>query len=219
MGPHQGQPLLADSRGTALDEAAAAAVLLHGRGDTAEGILSLGRAIAVPGLALVAPQAAGNTWYPYRFTAPAEQNEPFLSSALLAVEDALARVGAAGVKPERTALVGFSQGACLALEFAARNARRLGAVVALAGGLIGADDEPRSIGSDLAGMPVLIGVGDRDSHISVARVESSASALRALGAAVEVRIYAGLPHTVNDDEIDRARELLAALAAESDPAI
>ena len=219
MGPHQGQPLLGNSSGPALAEAAAAAVLLHGRGDTAEGILSLGRAIAAPGVALVAPQADGNTWYPYRFTAPAQQNEPFLGSALRAVEDALTRVAGAGVKPERTALVGFSQGACLALEFAARNPRRFGAVVALAGGLIGADDEPRPTGGDLAGTPVLIGVGDRDSHISVARVESSASTLRALGAAVEVRIYAGLPHTVNDDEVERARELLAALAAESDPAI
>jgi phospholipase/carboxylesterase len=209
QGPHQGQPTLI--AGESLDGARAAVVMAHGRGATAESILSLVPELDRPGFAHLAPQAAGHTWYPNRFTAPISSNEPWLSSGLAVISELLARLAAAGIAAEQTMLLGFSQGACLTLEFAARHARRYGGVVGLSGGLIGPDGIPRDYGGSLAGTPVFLGCGDRDSHIPVGRVQETTAVLRALGADVTERLYPGMGHTINQDEIEAVRNMMAAL--------
>lgn len=202
--------------GEPLEQARAALVLLHGRGATAGSILALAGEIGRDGLAYLAPQAAGQSWYPYPFTAPLAANEPFLSSALALVESVVANVIGAGIPAERIALAGFSQGACLALEYAARHARRYGGVLAFSGGLIGPDDAPRDYAETLAGTPVFIGCGDRDAHIPLLRVQHSADVLARLGGAVTQRIYPGMGHTVNEDELSFARALLDEIASQND---
>ena len=207
--PHRGRPVLAG--GPPLDRAPAAVVMIHGRGATAASILSLAEEFGRPDLAYLAPQAAGNTWYPHSFLAPIPSNEPSLSSALAAIGAVLDRIAAAGLPAERVVVLGFSQGACLALEFAARNARRYGGLVGLSGGLIGPDGTPRDYPGSLAGTPVFLGCSDVDAHIPVARVHESADILRRLGGEVTARIYPGMGHTVNQDEIDFVRGMLAGL--------
>jgi phospholipase/carboxylesterase len=194
--------------GAPLERARGAAVLLHGRGGTAEDILALAGALAAPDLAYLAPQALGNAWYPRSFLAPMQENEPSLSRALAAVGAVVDGVGQAGIPPERTVLMGFSQGGCLALEYAARNARRYGGVIGLSAGLIGPPGTPRDYPGALAGTPVFLGCSDVDSHIPLWRVQESANVLRGLGAEVTERIYPGMGHAINDDEIARVRELL-----------
>lgn len=206
---HDGRQLT--FRGAPLDEAKAAVLTLHGRGDSAAGILGLADALDVAGVAFAAPQAVGHTWYPYSFLAPLKQNEPYLSAALQAVADALSVLGAAGMPKEKTVLLGFSQGACLALEFAAQNAARYGGVVALSGGLIGPEGTPRDYPGSLSGTPVFLGCSDVDAHIPEARVHHSAEVMARLGADVTKRIYPGMGHTVNQDEVDFVRSLLADL--------
>lgn len=210
LDPHAGQPVRA--AGEPLERARAALVLLHGRGATADDILTLADAIGQPGLAYLAPQAAGFSWYPFPFLAPLDANEPHLSSALALVGAVVAQAGQAGLAPDRIALVGFSQGACLALEYAARHARRYGAVLAFSGGLIGPDGTPRDYAGSLDGTPVFLGCGDRDPHIPLARVEHSADVLARLGGDVTRRIYPGMGHMINEDELATARELLRRLA-------
>lgn len=209
-GPHQGQPVLAVGEE---ERPAAAMVLLHGRGASARDILTLVPEVRQPGWLYLAPEAAGGRWYPERFTAPLERNEPWLSSALALVASTLDRAGAAGVPAERTVLLGFSQGACLALEFAARNARRYGGLVGLSGGLIGPDALPRRYEGSLDGTPAFLGCGDRDPHIPAYRVEAAGAALRALGAEVTSALYPGLGHTVSEDELEHVRALERRLAA------
>jgi predicted esterase len=208
-GPHQGQPVLA--AGEPLERARAAMVLVHGRGATAESILTLAADLNQPGFVYLAPQAAGNTWYPYSFLAPIERNQPYLSSALAMLGQVLAHVAAAGIPAERTILLGFSQGACLASEFAARNARGYGGLVGLSGGLIGPDGTPRDYPGALDGTPVFLGCSDVDPHIPAARVQHSAEVLRRLGGDVTARLYPGMGHTVNEDEIEFVREMMATL--------
>lgn len=209
-GPHAGQPVLAAGR--PVGEAAAAVVLVHGRGADAENMLALAEALERPDLAYLAPQSAGYAWYPQGFMAPLAANEPGLSSGLALLGSLVERLGAAGIPPERTALLGFSQGACLALEYAARNARRYGAVIGFSGGLIGPPGTPRDYPGSLAGTPVFLGCSDRDPHIPKPRVDETAEVLAALGGQVTKRIYPHLAHTVNADEIDFARRMLDELA-------
>ena len=214
-GPHQGQPVL--TAGEPIERATAALILLHGRGAAADDIMQLAPELEAPGFAYLAPQARGNTWYPYRFTEPIERNEPYLSSALSVVEELVARLGEAGLPPERVVLLGFSQGACLTLEFAARHARRWGGVVGLSGGLIGPDGTPRDYPGSLAGTPVFLGCSDIDSHIAKPRVEESAEVLKRLGGDVTLRFYPNMAHTINEDELAFVRELLAPLGSTSPP--
>ena len=183
-------------------------VMLHGRGATAESILTLVPALGVSDFAYLAPQAGGNSWWPQSFLAPIRSNEPGISSAMLAVEGVLERITAGGVPPERTVLLGFSQGACLAAEYAARHARRYGGVVALSGGLIGPEGTPRNYGGSLDGSPVFLGCSDIDSHIPAERVRLSASVLQRLGGAVTMRLYPGMGHTINDDELNAVRGIM-----------
>jgi predicted esterase len=214
-GPHQREPLVWAGRPPG--QAAAAMVMVHGRGATAESILDLRHEWNRPELAYVAPQAAGCSWYPNTFLSPMASNEPGLSSGLARLGEALAELEAAGIPPERTILLGFSQGACLSLEFAARNARRYGGVVALSGGLIGPADTPRDYPGSLAGTPVFLGCSDRDPHIPRPRVEESAEVMRTMGAEVTERIYPAMGHTVNQDEMTFVRELVAGVSSPAGP--
>lgn len=206
-GPHHGQPIL--TAGAPLEEARAAMIMTHGRGASAADILSLLEYLDTPGFAYLAPQAAGHTWYPYSFMAPIEQNEPNLSSALETLEKLLAYIKAAGISPEKTMLLGFSQGACLSVEFAARHARRYGGVAVLSGGLIGPEGTPRDYAGSLDGTPIFLGCSDVDFHIPKERVQESTRVLAGLGSEVTERLYRGMGHTINQDEIDVVREMMA----------
>lgn len=212
QGPHQGQPVLV--AGEPIDHAKAAMVMLHGRGASAEDILELVSELKQSGFVYLAPQAAGNAWYPNSFLAPIASNEPELSSALLTIENILAQLEEVGIPIERTIILGFSQGACLSLEFVARNARRYGGVAGLSGGLIGPDGTPRDYSGSLAGTPIFLGCSDKDPHIPKERVEFSAEILQKLGGSVTVKLYPNLAHTVNLDEIRFIRSMMVALIAE-----
>jgi phospholipase/carboxylesterase len=202
------------SSGAPLARARAAAILVHGRGSNAEDILGLADEFAQDDVAYLAPQAPGGSWYPYSFLAPLEQNEPHLSRALATLGEALDQVARQGFTAERVALIGFSQGGCLALEYVARNAKRYGAVAGLSAGLIGPPGTSRAYGGSLAGTPVFLGCSDIDSHIPLARVHEARDVLSRMGAAVTERIYPGMGHTVNSDEIEHLSRLLAAIAAQ-----
>lgn len=210
---HQRQPVL--MRGAPLDQARLAMILLHGRGAGAEDILALAAGLPQLGVAFFAPQAAGNTWYPHRFIAPVAMNEPHLSSALEAVAALMDKIVARGLPHERLMLLGFSQGACLALEFAARHPRRYGGVFGLSGALIEGGDRPRDYAGDLADTPVFLGCSEADVHIPVERVHRSAEVFRALGAAVTERIYPGASHAVNEDEIAFIESAMTAALAKA----
>ncbi|HEX5958602.1 MAG TPA: alpha/beta fold hydrolase [Hyphomicrobiaceae bacterium] len=197
--------------GAPLGGARAAMVLLHGRGGSAEDILALADTLEAPDLAYLAPEAPGYTWYPLSFLAPIADNEPSLSNALATVGIVVDAIAEAGIGPERIVLAGFSQGGCLALEYAARNARRYGGLVGLSAGLIGPPGSPRSYAGSLAGTPAILGCSDIDGHIPVWRVHESTEVLRGLGAEVTERIYPGMGHTINDDEIALVRQLVEGL--------
>lgn len=208
-GPHQGQPVLA--AGVPLDQAEAAMILVHGRGASARDILTVAGAVDTAGFAYLAPEAAGGAWYPNRFMEPIETNQPWLDSALELLAALVAQVRER-LPRERIVLLGFSQGACLALEFAARNAGRYGALVGLSGGLIGPDGTPRDYPGSLDGTPVFLGCSDVDPHIPAQRVRETSEVLGSLGGEVETHLYAGLGHEVNEDELARVRKLMAGLA-------
>jgi predicted esterase len=213
--PHASQPIL--RAGPDPEQAAATLILVHGRGASAQSMFPLYEELNVPTFAALAPQAAGYAWYPYSFLEPLELNQPYLDSALrrlgTIVDDLLAR----GVPSERIALLGFSQGACLALEFAARNARRYGPILGLSGGLIGPPGTPRNYPGSLGRTPVFLGCSDVDPHIPLERVTETGDVLTRMGAAVDLRIYPGMPHTINQDELDASRTLLQRLATQSEP--
>ncbi|HEY6410007.1 MAG TPA: phospholipase [Ktedonobacteraceae bacterium] len=208
-GPHQGQPLL--MAGEPLDRATAAMVMAHGRGAAAEDILELSAELKQPGFVYLAPQAAGHSWYPNSFLAPIPSNEPGLSSGLAVIASILAQLAEAGIPAERTILLGFSQGACLSLEFAARNAQRYGGLVGLSGSLIGPEGTPGNYAGSFAGTPVFLGCSDVDLHIPKERVEHSAGVLQRLGGNVTKRLYPHMGHTVNRDELRFVRGMMAAL--------
>jgi len=206
VSPHQSQPVR--TAGESIQRAKAAMLMVHGRGARSEDILSLANQFDFPEFAYLAPQAADNTWYPNRFLNPISENELWLTSALTFVGDVFAQIVQAGVPPERIILLGFSQGACLTLEFAARNAQRFGCVVGLSGALIGPDDTPRDYLGSLAGTPVFLGCGDVDFHVPKERVDQTADVMQKLGGEVTERLYPNLDHTVNQDEIDFVRNMM-----------
>jgi predicted esterase len=208
-GPHQGQPVR--MAGEPLASAQAAMIMVHGRGASAEDILMLASDLQQPGFAYLAPQAAGNAWYPNSFLAPIASNEPGLSSGLAVIASLIDQANKAGIPSERIVILGFSQGACLSLEFVARNARRYGGMIALSGGLIGPDGTPRDYAGSLAGTPIFLGCSDVDPHIPKARVLQSAEVLQGLGGQVTTKLYPGMGHTVNRDEIRIARSIIEAV--------
>lgn len=204
--PHAAEPVL--TLGPPPERARIAMILAHGRGASAEDILGLAAELHLDDVAFLAPQAAGRTWYPYSFLTPMEKNEPGLSSALGVLDRLVASLGKRGLPPERVGLLGFSQGACLSLEYAARHARRYAAVIGLSGGLIGPPGTPRTYPGSCAGTPVFVGCSDIDPHIPLERVQETAEVFRRLGADVDERIYRGMEHTVNEDEIRAVQRIL-----------
>ena len=196
--------------GEPLTAARAAMVLLHGRGATAEVIMTPAAEVERPGWAYLAPQASGNAWYPNPFTAPLESNEPYLSAALDMVSKLVERVEA-HVPAQRIILLGFSQGACLTLEWAARNARRYGAVVGLSGGLIGPDGTPRDYPGTFDATPLFLGCSDVDPHIAMHRVVEAGEVFNSMGADVAIRFYPGMAHTVSVEELDQVLALVESI--------
>ncbi|TVT42531.1 phospholipase [Hymenobacter setariae] len=194
--------------GQPLATASKALILLHGRGGSAADILSLARYLPVADYALLAPQVTGHTWYPQSFLAPLAYNEPYLTAALGAAGRAVALAGSHGISPENVYLLGFSQGACLTLEYAARHAMRYGGVVAFTGGLIGDRLYLDSYTGDFAGTPCLLASGDPDAHVPAARVRASTALLTTLGAAVTEQITPGMGHTVTPQELVLANQLI-----------
>ena len=205
--PHAGQPVL--TLGPPPGEARLAMILVHGRGASAADILGLAHELRLDDVAYLAPEAAGHSWYPFSFLSPMSRNEPGISSGLGVIASLVQTLGAQGVPPERVGLLGFSQGACLSLEFAARHARRYAGVFGLSGGLIGPPGTARDYTGSCDGTPILLGCSDVDAHIPLERVRESAAVFRGLGAAVDERIYRGMGHTVNQDELDAVRTILA----------
>ncbi len=213
-GPHQHQQLA--TAGAPLEAAAAVVVLVHGRGATARSIIGMAEEFPGRDVAFLAPQAAGNTWYPNSFLAPIASNEPHLSSALDALGAVVDAATDAGVPRDRLMLLGFSQGACLASEFVARNATRYGGLAALSGGLIGPEGTPREYDGTLDGTPVFVGCSDVDSHIPLERVHETTAVLDRLGADVTERIYEGMGHGINEDELEHVSGMVRALGDERD---
>jgi phospholipase/carboxylesterase len=198
--------------GAPLAKARGALILVHGRGASAEDIAGLADALPTDGLAVLAPEATGRSWYPRRFLAPLAENEPWLAGALDVIDTLVAESLAAGVPAERVGLAGFSQGACLVLEYALRRPRRYGFVAGLSGAPVGPLDTPRPA-VDLRGTPVLLGCAERDAHIPLEHVEHGANVLRAGRAELTTRIFPGSAHTVFPEEIAWLRERTAALTA------
>jgi predicted esterase len=207
---HAGQPVL--RAGPSPQESQQTLIMLHGRGGTAASIMSLYRRLDLPSdIARVAPQAAGNNWYPQRFLSPLEDNQPWIDAALRRVDSLVEEVTAQGVASHRIALLGFSQGACLAAEYVARHPRRYGAVMILTGSLLGPLDLPRTYAGSLASTPVFMGTSDPDELVPLEHVESTARELARLGAEVDFRVYPGMPHTVNEDELLACRQLIQSM--------
>jgi predicted esterase len=204
--PHAGQRIL--HRGPQPQQARVTMIVVHGRGADADDILSLAAELRMSDVAYLAPQAAGNTWYPYSFLSPLEKNEPHLTSALTLIAQLVSTLNGQGISSERIGFMGFSQGACLSLEFAARNARRYAAVIGLSGGLIGPPGTPRDYSGSLDGTPVFLGCSDVDPHIPLERVHETAEVLKTLEGRVDERIYRGMGHTVNGDELKAVTALL-----------
>ena len=203
---HQGMPVY--TAGKPLAEARAALVLLHGRGASAHSILNMERYLPHPDLAYLAPQAANNTWWPARFLDPLDLNEAWLDSALQVVDDLVQQIREAGISPERIFFGGFSQGAILATEYVARHAQRYGGLFILSGGLFGPPGIERNYTGSLEGTPVFIGCSDIDPHIPLWRVEETADLLAQSGGAVTKKIYPGMGHLINEDEIQVVQQMI-----------
>jgi len=204
--PHADQPVVTD--GPDPVHAAATVIAIHGRGASPHDILTLRGAIQRDDVAYLAPTASGRSWYPNRFISPVEANQPFLDSALRRIGTLVDTLTDLGVPPEHIVFMGFSQGACLSSEFVARHPRRWGGLLMLSGGLIGAPGTIWNAPGSLAGTPVFVGCSDIDEHIPKSRVEESAEVLTRLGGDVTLRIYPGMGHTVNADEVSHARRVI-----------
>lgn len=204
--PHSTTPVM--ETGLPISEADAALILIHGRGAGPQGMMPLLAHLNVPGYSFLLPAASGNTWYPNRFIVPRDQNQPHLDAALQKVDSVVSNLVEQGIPTEKIVLLGFSQGACLATEYAARNPARYGGVVALSGGLIGADDELVGYEGDLQGTPIYLGCDADDFHIPQQRVDDSADILSQLGGKVKKQIFTGLGHTVNEVELAITRKMM-----------
>lgn len=212
MGPHANQPLV--HTGAPLERAAAAMIMVHGRNAGPMNILSLAEALDRPQIACLAPSAAGGTWYPNSFISPRASNEPGLSSALAVIESLVVDLVRRGFPSHKIALLGFSQGACLAAEFSIRHPRRYGGVLVLSGGLIGPPGTTwDDVTATLNGTPVFLGCSDVDGHIPKERVIESGAVFARLGARVTRTLYPGMGHLVNDDEVAQVQAVLDEILA------
>lgn len=196
------------TRGEKLEQATNVLILLHGRGASAQDIIMLADHLHTDGFALIAPQATNHTWYPFSFLAPTHQNEPWLSSALALLGEVVEDIKSAGIDSRNIYFAGFSQGACLTLEFVTRNAQRWGGVVAFTGGLIGDKINPSNYKGDFAGTPVFIGTSDPDPHVPVERVQDSTKVLTSMNAIVTEKVYPQMGHTISMDEIEWANKIV-----------
>jgi predicted esterase len=210
MGPHEGLPVV--EAGAPIGTGRAVVIMVHGRGAGPENILSLQPRLERPDLSYLAPAAAGRTWYPQSFLADIAANEPFLTSALDVLAGVVLRLEQAGVPRSRVVLLGFSQGACLSSEFVIRQAAPFGGLVAFSGGVVGPPGTTWSHPGRLDGMSAFLGCSDRDAHVPASRVLETADVLRGKGAHVTSRLYEGMGHVVNDDEIAEARRILDLVA-------
>ena len=192
--------------GKAADQAKQAIVMLHGRGASARDIIALKRYLKIDDMAIFAPEATNHSWYPYSFMAPVEQNQPALDSALQLIGEVVEEIKAAGITPENIFFAGFSQGACLTLEYTARHAQRYGGIIAFTGGLVGGQLLESNYQGDFDGTPVFISTGDPDPHVPVSRVNESIGIFKKLNAVVTSAIYAGRPHTISAEEIEKVNE-------------
>jgi predicted esterase len=211
-GPHAGAAIA--QVGAPLGEGAGVVLMIHGRGASPQSILSLAPVLDRPDFTYLAPGAVGNAWYPYSFLSERAQNEPYLTSALSlvsAVVESLENEG--GVAPERIVLLGFSQGACLSSEWTYRNPKRYGGLIVYSGGLIGPLGTAFEAEGSLGGTPIFLGCSDVDAHIPEVRVHETARAMEALGATVTARIYPGMGHLINEDEIAEGQRILDQVAA------
>ncbi len=199
--------------GPPIESASACLLLIHGRGASAEDMLQLYEALNVPWCAAIVPHAPGNTWYPQSFLAPLEQNQPYLDQSLRHLDELVNGLLSRGIAGDKIAILGFSQGACLSLEYAARFPRKFGALMGLTGGLIGPPGTPRNYVGSLQGTPVFLGTSDPDPHVPYSRVKETSEVLTRMGATVELRRYPGMSHTIINDELNACRELLEKLAA------
>lgn len=194
--------------GVPVKEAAHAIIMLHGRGASAEGMISLKEHLHLSRTAILAPQATNSSWYPFSFMAPVEKNQPALDSALQIIDDLVRELKVQGIPPEEIYFLGFSQGACLALEYAARHAECYGGIIAFTGGLIGERLHTENYQGDFEGTPVLISTKDPDPHVPLSRVEKSAEIFRSLNALVDLRVEKGGRHTIEMEEIQAANSLI-----------
>lgn len=194
--------------GKPLMEAEKALILLHGRGANAQDILGLASHLNVADFALLAPQATNHTWYPYSFMVKPEQNEPWLSSALDLLKGMVDDIVQQGIATEHIYFLGFSQGACLTLEFVTRHATKYGGVAAFTGGLIGDKIIHEHYSGDFNGTPIFIGTGNPDPHVTIERVKESVDLIEKMNASVHLEVYANRPHNISKDEIDWANRLL-----------
>jgi predicted esterase len=211
MKPHAGQPLA--TAGAPLGKSPVAMILVHGRNALPANILSFVPAFAHPDITYLAPGAAGGTWYPLSFMADQEKNEPGISSGVWVLEQLVQHVVRAEVRKDRIVLLGFSQGACLTSQFAASHADRYGGVVLYSGGLIGPPGTTWNYPGSFGGTPVFLGCSDVDAHVPKTRVDESAAVFQRMGATVTERIYPGMGHLVNEEEIAFTRTLLDEITA------
>jgi phospholipase/carboxylesterase len=204
--PHKGQPVLYS--GAPIDKTDSAMILIHGRGSTADNILALSEELNDNSFCYTAPQAAGNTWYPYSFLAPVEYNEPGLSSGLKVIDDLIKKINDKGIESSKIILLGFSQGACLVLEYACRNAEKFMGVIGLSGGLIGEIVDEKRYSGNFNSTPVFLGCSDIDPHIPKYRVDKTEGIMKNLGAVVTKQFYKGMGHTINEEEIEVIRTII-----------
>lgn len=209
-GPHQNSNIV--THGLSPNDADLAMIMIHGRGASAESIITLSEEFDTGNIHYRAPQASQSTWYPYSFLQPTERNEPGLSSGLQVIFDIISDLEEKGISKEKIILLGFSQGACLSTEFVARHPARFGGLIALSGGLIGESVQSENYKGDLNGTPYFVGCSDVDPHIPVKRVDKSVEVLEKLGANVTKKIYPGMGHTVNQDEIEHIKKIIGKLS-------
>lgn len=191
-----------DFKGQALENAKKVAIMVHGRGGNTASILSLAAHLNLDGFALVAPQAPGNTWYPFSFMAPDHNNEPAFSNSMKTLDGIVEDLKSKGFSSEQIYFIGFSQGACLSLEYSAQHAQKWGGVIAFTGGLIGEKFNPSKYEGDFDGCPVFFGSSHQDMHVPLSRIEESAAQFEKMGAQVKTLIFKDTLHTIREEEIN-----------------